>query len=317
VKAIVLNSFGSTNELVYQDIPTPSLLPDEVLVKVEDISINPVDVKTRKGKGQAARLKDQHPMILGWDISGRIIRTGKNVSAFKAGDDVFGMVNLPGHGKAYAEFVAAPAAHLSLKPANISHAEAAAASLAAITAWQALVKHGNVQPGQKVLIHAASGGVGHYAVQIAKYLGAHVIGTSSGANREFVLNIGADEHIDYTWQPFEQVSPQVDFILDTIGGENIDRSLKVLKPGGTIVSLPSGLSETVSEKARAQGKNGIFFLVESDGHDMQKIASLLHKGVIRSFVSKIYSFDEMKSAHLQVETGKTKGKIIVSMKQTD
>lgn len=313
MKAIILKSFGNADQLELAGIPLPVLRDGEVLVDVKAISINPVDVKSRKGKGQAARLQEDPPMILGWDISGIITETNNNnPEGFKKGDEVFGMINLPGLGKAYAEFVAAPAAHLAIKPVNRSHEECAAASLAAMTAWQALHHQANVIAGQKVLIHAASGGVGHYAVQMAKYLGAYVIGTSSAANRDFVLSIGADEHIDYTAQPFEDAAPEVDIILDTIGGDNIDRSLHILKPGGTIVALPSGISESVTEKAAAQGKKGIFFFVRSNSNDMTRIASLLKNGTIKSHISKIFRFDQIREAHRHMESGKTVGKLVVS-----
>jgi NADPH:quinone reductase-like Zn-dependent oxidoreductase len=162
------------------------------------------------------------------------------------------------------------------------------------------------------LIHAASGGVGHYAIQFAKYIGAYVIGTSSGANRQLVLSLGADEHIDYKSVRFEDVCGPVDVVLDAIGGENIDRSLKVLKEGGTIISLPSGVSESVADKAAAQGKKGIFFFVNSNSKDMTSIASLLAKGYVHSYVSRIFSFGDIRAAHELLESGKTVGKIILA-----
>lgn len=311
MKAIILNEPGNTDQLIFTELATPVIDHDEVLVKVKCISINPVDVKTRTGKGAYGKIKDENPVIIGWDISGTVISS--NSGHFKAGDEVFGMVNFPGHGKAYAEFVATPAAHLALKPASISHAEAAAATLAALTAWQALVDHAVIKKGDRVLIHAASGGVGHFAVQIAKHLGAYVIGTSSAQNKDFVLSTGADEHIDYKEQRFEDEVSDIDFVLDTIGGDNIDRSLKVIRKGGTIISIPSGLSESVTEKANAQGVNGYFIMVKSNGKEMQQIAHLLETGEIKPHVSKTYSFDQMREAHLQIESGRTVGKIIVSL----
>jgi NADPH:quinone reductase-like Zn-dependent oxidoreductase len=286
MKAITLSGFGGVDQLVQQEIPTPAINENEVLIQVKAVSINPVDVKTRAGKGQAARLKDEQPIILGWDVSGIITEVGKDVTGFKAGDAVFGMVNFPGHGKAYAEYVAAPASQLALKPATISHEEAAATTLAALTAWQALVYHARIQAGQKVLIHAAAGGVGHFAVQFAKQLGAYVVGTSSATNKDFVLGLGADEHIDYKTQRFEEAVSGVDFVLDTLGGENIDRSLEVMKPGGSIISIPSGLNELVTEKAAAKGMNGAIFRVKSSGEDMKTLAGLLEKGTLKAHVFK-------------------------------
>jgi NADPH:quinone reductase-like Zn-dependent oxidoreductase len=311
MKAIILKDFGGTDQLEIKEIPIPALRDNEVLIKAHAIGLNPVDVKTRSGKGQAAKLRKENPMILGFDVSGVITGTGSSVTAFKKGDEVFGMINIPGIGKTYAEYVVAPQEHIAFKPENISHEEAAAASLAAMTAWQALVDQAKIKPGQKILIQAASGGVGHFAVQIAKHFGAYVIGTSSAANKDFVLSIGADEHIDYKSVKFEDASPMVDIVLETIGGENIDRSLSVLKEGGTIVSLPSGASESVSEKAAAQNKKGICFLVHSNGKEMQQIADLLKQGILRSYVSQVFSFEEIKKAHEILASGKAKGKLVM------
>jgi NADPH:quinone reductase-like Zn-dependent oxidoreductase len=312
MKVIVLKEFGGVEQLRPDDIPKPVINNNEVLIKAHAVALNPVDVKTRIGKGQAAKLRNEHPMILGWDVSGVIEEKGLNVLDFNVGDEVFGMINLPGAGKAYAEYVAAPYEHIALKPANVSHAEAAGASLAAMTAWQALIQQAELKAGQKILIHAASGGVGHFAVQIAKHIGAYVIGTSSATNRSFVLSLGADEHIDYRSSKFEDVSPMVDVVLDTIGGNNIDRSLKVLKEGGTIVSLPSGVSETVSEKAAAQNKKGIFFFVRSNS-DIQQIAFMLETGALQTHVSHKFSFGDIQKAHELLQSGRVKGKIVVEV----
>ncbi|HTF81629.1 MAG TPA: NADP-dependent oxidoreductase [Cytophagales bacterium] len=311
MEALILKEFGSVDHFLLQEISSPTIGSGDVLVKVKAISLNPVDVKTRAGKGLAGRMKEFAPLILGWDISGVIEEVGGDVKGFKKGDAVFGMVNFPGHGQAYAEYVSAPAHHLALKPENVSHEEAAAATLAALTAWQALVTHAKVQPGEKVLIHAASGGVGHYAVQIGKHLGAYVIGTSSAVNKDFVLEIGADAHIDYTSQRFEDVVKDLDFVLDAIGGDNIDKSLEVIRKGGRHISIPSGLNQAVVEKAKEKGIDGSFFLVQSNGVDMKIIADLLQKGIVKSTVSKVFDFKEMSKAHQYVETGRTRGKVVV------
>lgn len=195
MKAILLHTPGSVENLDYQEIEKPTISEEEVLIKVKAISINPVDVKSREGKGMFEILKDYHPLILGWDVAG-IVEESKT-DEFVIGDKVFGMVNFPGHWKAYAEYIAAPANQLARIPDNVSLENAVASTLVALTAWQALVVNCNVQKGQKVLIHAASGGVGHIAVQIAKYLGVEITGTSSNKNKDFVLGLGADHHIDY------------------------------------------------------------------------------------------------------------------------
>jgi NADPH:quinone reductase-like Zn-dependent oxidoreductase len=312
MKAIILKGFGGVENLVLTELPLPSISENEVIVRVKAIGINPIDIKTRKGKGLAGALKEFDPIIPGWDISGTVTRVGAKVSALKKGDEVFGMINFPGHGKAYAEYVAVPEAHLALKPSVISHEEAAAASLAALTAWQVLKYKAGIKKGDRVLIHSAAGGVGHYAVQMAKYLGAWVAGTSSAVNKEFILSLGADKHIDYENQNFEDLLHDLDFVLDTIGGEYTDRSFKVLKPGGNIICIPSGTSEDITEKAGALGMNGSHFLVQSNGDNMKEIADLLEKGIVKSFVSKTFKFTEIQAAHQQMETGKTKGKIVVT-----
>lgn len=311
MKAIVLKAFGSVDNFSVEELPLPTIQDNEVLVAIKAASINPVDMKTRSGKAMAARLKDENPIILGWDISGIVTQIGNNVMNFKVGDEVFGMVNFPGHGKAYAEYVAAPATHLALKPTNISHEEATAATLAALTAWQAFNTHIKIKPGNRVLIHAAAGGVGHFAVQIAKYFGAYVIGTASAENKDFVLSLGADEHFDYKSKPFEEAISDIDIVLDSIGGNNIERSFEVLKKGGTVITLPSNTSDGIIEKARAKGVNGFHFMVQSNGEDMKALADLLEKGIIKAHISAVYSFDEIAKAHQQIETGSTRGKIII------
>lgn len=215
MKAIVLENFGGIENFKIKDIPIPMIIENEVLIKVKAFSINPVDVKTRKGGSLAKVLENNPPVILGWDISGTIEKVGVGVSSFKVGDEVFGMINFGKSGSAYAEYVAAPAEHLAIKPSTISHFEAAASTLAALTALQAFTYFGKLKQNDKVLIHAASGGVGHFAVQIAKPLGAYVIGTSSEKNRDFVLGLGADEHIDYRSVKFEEVASDIDFVLET------------------------------------------------------------------------------------------------------
>ncbi|WP_421938494.1 NADP-dependent oxidoreductase [Pedobacter sp.] len=311
MKAIKLNAPGGVEELVYMETEIPNLQPGEVLVKTKAISINPVDVKSRQGKGFHGRIKDEKPIILGWDISGVV--TASESDIFKIGDEVFGMVNFPGHGKAYAEYVTAPANQLALKPKNITHEAAAAATLVALTAWQVLVKNAQVQPGQKVLIHAASGGVGHFAVQIAKHLGAQVTGTSSAKNKDFVMNLGADHHIDYQNYNWDAQVDEYDFVLDAIGGDNFEQSIRITKAGGTVISIPSGLNDELTENASAKGVKGYFVLVQSNGEDMKQIASLLEKGIIKTHIAQVFSFEQMREAHLQQESGRTVGKIVVKV----
>jgi len=312
MKAIILNGPGGVENLAIVELPVPEITDHEVLVNVKAIGINPVDIKTRKGKGLWSVVKEFDPVIIGWDLSGIVTRAGSKVSAFRPGDSVFGMVNFPGHGKTYAEYVAAPEVHLALKPSSVSHEEAASASLAALTAWQVLKYKAGIKKGDKVLIHSAAGGVGHFAVQMAKHLGAWVAGTASGKNKEFIMGLGADKHIDYEKQNFEDLLNDMDFVLDTIGGEYSDRSFNVLRPGGTIVCIPSGTSEDITQKASERGLNGYHFRVQASGDDMKAIAGMLENGIIKSVVSKSFTFGEIRAAHLQIETGKTRGKIVVT-----
>ncbi|TDE03459.1 NADP-dependent oxidoreductase [Flavobacterium hiemivividum] len=314
MKAIVLKDFGSVDNLEIKDIAMPEISADEVLVRVKAISINPVDVKTRQGYVLADSLRDFEPIILGWDISGVIESTGKNVKNLARGQNVFGMVNFVGHGKGYAEYVAVPAAHLAIMPENISYSEAAASTLAALTAWQAFTYYGKLKKGDKVLIHGASGGVGHFAVQIARHLGAYVIGTSSEKNKDFVFSLGAQEHIDYKNQKFENELNNLDFVLETIGGANFVKSVKTLRNKGTIVNLPAPVSEADKESANEKELISCFFMgVFSSGTDMAKIAELLEAKIIKPYIYKVYAFNEMKEAHLEVESGTVKGKVIVEL----
>lgn len=310
MKAIIINKPGGVENLVYTELVKPVIKNDEVLVQVKAVSINPVDVKVRAGHGIYQILKNEQPLIIGWDISGIVTEAG-NDTPFKPGEEVFGMVRFPGHGKAYAEYVAIPANQIAGKPKHLSHEQAAASTLAALTAYQALVTHSNIKAGQKVLIHAGAGGVGHFAIQIAKHLGAYVVGTSSAKNKDFVLSQGADKHIDYHGYDWRNNADYYDFVMDTIGGENIENSLEVVKDGGIVHSVPSQLNELQAEKAKAKNVTALFFLVTSNGIDMNIIADWLSRGIIKPHVSKIFPFHEMAQAHLQVESGRTVGKAVV------
>jgi NADPH:quinone reductase-like Zn-dependent oxidoreductase len=311
MKAIILREAGGPENLVVTDVPVPSVKEGEVLVKVKAISINPVDIKTRKGLSFYNKLREDGPVILGWDIAGEVVEVGPGVTTLEEGDQVFGMINFPGSGKAYAEYVTAPAIHLAERAELVTAQEAVAGTLAALTAWQVLIDQANVQPGEKVLIHAAAGGVGHYAVQIAKYLGAYVIGTASDANYDFVKELGADEFIDYTQGPFEDAVNDVDVVFDTVGGANPLRSLKVLKEGGRLVAIAGGITDELKQFAEKNKIKPIQYLVHSNGDDMEQIAELLEAGTLKSHIFKEYSFDQMAEAHKQIETGKTRGKVVV------
>lgn len=314
MKAIILEKAGGVENLMMQDIAQPIAKENEVLVAVKAASLNPVDVKVRAVEPVIDFIYGtERPVILGWDIAGTVVSVGENVTDFKAGDSVFGMVNFPGTGKAYAEFVAVPANHLAKMPSDASFEEAAATTLAALTALQIL--QNTVKKGDKVLIQAGSGGVGHFAIQLAKHFGAYVVTTSSAKNREFVLSIGADEHIDYRTQAFEEVATDIDFVLDTMGGDVLMNSLKVMKSGGSIVSIatsPDFLAE-VQVEAKKYNVNVSAMLVQSNGNDMNTLKTLLADGTLKAHVSKTFPLAEIGAAHLEIESGRTVGKIVVTM----
>ncbi len=314
MKAIILKAFGDVENFEATNIPVPTINADEVLVQLKSISINPIDAKTRIGKGAAGRAKMEFPLILGWDISGVITDVGSDVTGFKPGDEVFSMINFPNLGKTYTEYAVAKPAELALKPANISHDEAAAATLAALTAWQVLTTQNvNIKKGDRVLVHAASGGVGHYVVQMAKHLGAYVIGTSSAANKDFVLSLGADEHIDYKAQKVADVATDIDFIFDPLGGANTEESLHLVKKGGTVVCILHAFNNELLQKAKELGVNGHNVLVYPSGDDMKAIAGLLEKGIIKSYVSQTFPLEQVGDAHTLLESGRAVGKIVVTI----
>lgn len=317
MKAIILNEAGGVENLQLTEVETPTIKSNEVLVKVASIGINPIDVKTRRNNDVLNWLfPEERPVILGWDIAGEVVGIGENVKDFKPGDQVFGMVNFFGSGKAYAEYVAAPAAHLAHIPSAFSYPEAAAATLSASTAFQAMTEIGKVKKGDRVLIHAASGGVGHYAVQIAKHLGAYVIGTSSADNKDFVLStLGADEFIDYMKDDIKRIVTDVDVVLDTIAGETLLNSLEVVKDNGIIITLPSGdIEEKALTKAAEKNVHLQFLLVDSKKETIEAIANLLDSKALKPHIYKEYTgLEEMGKAHTTVESGLVVGKVIVNI----
>ncbi len=313
MKAIVLEKAGGVENLIMKDIDKPVAKENELLVEVKAISVNPVDYKVRANEGALTWIcGEERPVILGWDIAGTVVSTGDKVTKFKTGDTVFGMVNFPGAGNAYAAFVAAPESHLAKIPSAISFEEAAATTLAALTALQVLETR--VKKDDRVLIHAGSGGVGHFAIQIAKALGAYVITTSSAKNKDFVMSLGADEHIDYRTQAFEEVVTNIDFVLDPMGGEVLLKSLQLVKEGGSIICLlAKHVTEEVLEQAGKRHINVSPLLVQSNGEDMNTLKNLLESGALKPHVSKTFPFADMAKAHHQLESGRTIGKVVVTV----
>ena len=311
MKAILLNEVGGIENLIYRDVEKPTLKKGEVLVKVEAIGINPVDYVCRENDQFLTYVfQDKRPVILGWDISGEIVKKTEGTEGFRVGDAVFGMLEFS-RGGAYAEYAVASVNNIVPKPENITHHEAASTGIAALTAWQAVVTEGKVKSGDKVLIPGSSGGVGHFAVQIAKSFGAEVIAVSSGKNRDFVLSLGADTYTDYQTQHFYDEVADLDLVFDTLGGDTLSHAIDCVKEGGRIVTVIPTLSDEQREKANAKNVHLDFMECHASGTDMASIAELLEKGAIKPHISATYPFSEMGKAHKRVETGHTVGKVVV------
>ncbi|MER5773938.1 NADP-dependent oxidoreductase [Streptomyces sp. NPDC002039] len=306
MRAVVVSQWGGPEVLVEREIERPEPGMGEVLVRVRAAGVNPVDWKTRESGG----LIPWGPVpAVGWDVSGTVEAVGPGVTLYRVGDEVYGMPRFPQQAGAYAEYVTAPARHLARKPASLDHVEAAALPLAALTAWQALVDTAGVSAGQRVLVHAAAGGVGHLAVQIAKARGAYVIGTASAAKHALLRDLGADEVIDYRTADFEDVVSDIDVVIDAMGGDHGRRSLKVLKPGGHLVTLPGpdGLP------ADAEGVHATWLLVEPDLKGLEGIAALVEQGLLKPLIDTVLPLEQAAKAHEIGERGRTTGKIVLTV----
>jgi NADPH:quinone reductase-like Zn-dependent oxidoreductase len=314
MKAVIINRFGNPEVLEGVTIEKPAPNEDEVLIKIKFAGINPVDTKVRAGtSGMSKNLK--FPAILGWDVSGIIEEIGKNVSGLKKGDEVFGCIGFPGLGKTYAEFAVADPQLLAKKPFNISFEEVAAIPLAGLTAYQAVNEELKVSPGQKILIQAAAGGVGHLAVQFAKLNGAFVFGTASEKNEKFLNSIGADQFIDYKKQKFEDIVHDADAALDAMGGEILYRTISCVKHGGIVVCLPSSTKNDPKaiELANERNIKLIWPMMRPDGKQMKIIAGLLQEKKLKVHIDKIFTLDQITWAHEAVETHQTNGKVVVKI----
>jgi NADPH:quinone reductase-like Zn-dependent oxidoreductase len=278
-----------------------------VLVRVRAAGVNPTDWKHRATGG----FLGEPPFVLGWDVSGVVEAVGIGVAAFAPGDEVFGMLPYPfGHGS-HAEYVIAPVRALARKPAGTDHVQAGALPLVSLTAWQALVEHAGLRAGQRVLIHAAAGGVGHVAVQIAKARGAYVIGTASAGKHEFLREIGVDEAVDYRETDFTEAVKDADVVLDTIGGDNALRSLRVLRPGGVLVSILPGGSDDLYEEAERLGVRALRMLVDADRSGMEAIAELVEAGKLHATIAGTFPLAAAAEAHASGDTGRTTGKLVL------
>lgn len=310
MRAMSQESLGGPEVLREVDLPVPEPGPGEILVRVHAAGVNPTDWKHRR----MGLFLGEPPFVLGWDASGVVERVGFGVTLFVPGDEVFGMVPYPFGVGTHAEFVKGPTRAFARKPPEVDHVQAGALPLAALTAWQALVDTADLGDGDRVLVHAAAGGVGHLAVQIAKARGAYVIGTASGAKHEFVRSLGADEVIDYRDTDFAEAVTDVDVVLETVGGaDQVTRSVRTLREGGTLVSLlPVDAQEAVDEADR-RGARIAHLLVEDDHQGMRSVAALVGRGALRATVAETFPLAEAARAHEAGETGRTTGKLVLTV----
>lgn len=308
MRAVRIHSYGSADVLLLDEVPRPEIAADEVLVRVEAAAVNPVDWMIRAGY-MAEYFGHRLPLTLGWDVSGVVDAAGAEVSTCSVGDEVFARADISRDGS-YAEYVAVRAAEVVRKPAGVGHVDAAAVPHAALTAYQALFDTAGLAEGQAVLIHGAAGGVGTFAVQLAKRRGAQVIGTCSANNLAFLQKLGVDEAIDYNATPFEEAVRDVDVVLDTVGSDTQDRSWRVLKPGGILVSL---LTPPSPEEAARHGVRHGFVAMAPDRGQLQELAHLLDAGQVTPVVSYVLPLEEARRAHQQSETRHTRGKIVLQV----
>ncbi|WP_241983502.1 NADP-dependent oxidoreductase [Cryobacterium tagatosivorans] len=313
MRALVIDRTGDADELRLAEVPIPVAVSDELLVRVLAAGINPIDAKTRAGTGAAAAIA-AYPAILGNDFSGVVVRAPYETFPLQPGDEVYGMARVPRTPGTYAEYVPVSSLSVTRKPAGLSHIEAAAVPLAALTAWGMVVDVAAAAPGQRMLIHAGSGGVGHFAVQFARAFGAHVIATGSTRNLDFLGELGADEVIDYTTQRFEEHVSEVDTVIDLIGNvhdQTGSRSLGVLRPDGLLVNAPTGSWPTVAAEAQAAGVRATHYKVAPDARTLDLVTELIDDGAVRVHVDRVFDLAEGPDAHRLLEQGHTRGKIVL------
>ncbi|WP_033338280.1 NADP-dependent oxidoreductase [Catenuloplanes japonicus] len=313
MNAVRQHSFGGPEVLTVERVARPAPLPTEVLVRVYAAGTNPADWKTREGIGMA-HVFGAPPFILGWDVAGVVEEVGFGVTTLVPGDEVYGMPWFPRQAGAYAEYVTAPARQFTRKPATATFAQAAAVPLAALTAWQTLVDTAAVRGGQRVLITAAAGGVGHFAVQFAKHLGAHVIAVAGPRNQQWLRDLGADEVVDYTAGRFEKEVSDVDVVLELVGDaydSTGTRAIETLRPGGLLIAVPSGVSPELAAAADAAGVRTSAFLVEPDGSALARIATLIDEGAVKVEVAAEFALAEAGEAQRVAAEGHTRGKVVL------
>ncbi|MFT6924873.1 MAG: NADPH:quinone reductase-like Zn-dependent oxidoreductase [Psychromonas sp.] len=308
MRAVRIHQYGGTDTLQLEQIDTPKINADDILIKVKAAAINPVDWKIREGYLQEF-IPYLLPVTLGWDVAGIVTAVGAQVTEFKVGDEVFSRPDISRDGS-YADYISVKADEAVLKSAKLDFAQAAALPLAGITAWQCLVDVGQLSAGQRVLIHAGAGGVGHLAIQIAKAQGATVIATASTANQDLLTQLGADQAVDYTKAPLnEQIEP-VDLILDTMGGKVQEQSWALLKKGGMLVSVADQPSEEV---AKAHGVKAAFVFIEPSSRILRELNTLVEANQLTPLIEHRFPLEQIAEAHLQSQTGRTRGKIVIEV----
>ncbi|WP_228001608.1 NADP-dependent oxidoreductase [Nocardia australiensis] len=310
MRALSQDILGGPEVLTEVTLPRPQPGPGEILVRVRAAGLNPTDWSHR---AQPGPFLDEPPFVLGWDVSGEVAAVGIGVTLFAPGDEVFGMLPYPfGHG-AHAEYAVGPTRAFARKPAALDHIQAAAIPLAGLTAWQALVDTAGVRAGQRVLIHAAAGGVGHLAVQIATARGAYVVGTAGAANHDFLRDLGVDEVIDYRTTDFAEHVRDIDVVLDSIDDKNSVRSLRTLRPGGLLISLRARGRIDLAAEAEKLGVRAVRMLVEDDYAGMNALAHLVDTGRLRPTIADSFPLAEAAKAHALGETGRTVGKLVLAV----
>lgn len=312
MKAIQIHTFGGPETLVYEDVPEPQLKAGEVLVKNHAVGVNPIDWKTCSGGGAAAFIGEL-PFIPGWEFSGTVIACGADVSGFQSDDNVYGFVRFPSAAGCYAEEVAVPADQITLLPTGCDLTEAAGLGLAGLTAWQALFDHGQLQPKQRVLILAAAGGVGHLAIQLAKWKGATVIGTASASSHAFISSLGCDQILDYTQQNVAEIVQNIDLIIDGVGGQTAIDALACLNKSGRMVTLPSVTKDQVIAAGTELGITVLPIRVEPNAAQLSSLAELVAKQLLHLKIAATYPLDKAAVAFNDIASGHTKGKVILTV----
>lgn len=315
MRAMTMPRAGGPEVLALAEVDRPVRVNAEVLVRVVAAGVNPIDAKTRAGRGAFPGIPS-FPAVLGNDFSGVVVEAPFEAHPLQPGTEVYGMGMVPRMPGAYAEYVAIPELSVARKPSRLSHVEAAAVPLAALTAWGMVVETAKAHEGQRMLIHAGAGGVGHFAVQFASYFGAHVIATGSARNAGWLRELGAREVVDYTTVRFEEVVEPVDAVIDLIGNVHDDtgsRSLTALRPGGLVVNGPTGSWPTMAEEAAAAGVRATGFRVSPDGSTLAVISKLLESGDVRVYVDRVFDLEDAAEAHRAIESGHTRGKLVLKV----